>query len=354
MFFSLSKISRKSLDLNAISSLSFLSRGLLIRLMTFHKFIQFKGLKKKAIIDDYFLIFSKRNYIILNYLIFFYFENFSRIPFFPSNKTSNEKPILLIQKVKIILFGNILDRFNYEKYIDLFIYLIVLKKKFFIRKKILLISHFFYEKGTRIIFHSSNFFKKFYLICLYAMDFALGSNFLHENIYSHNIYVLKKEVGKNFLRNQKKNFKNIKHECFMIQKIKKKIFNFKNEKKSYDFRKILCTEERYKFRIPRYIGQILNKCLFNGINVFCHLKLKISFRETEISLYFFLKGSELFFFSNASFDIHIKKNLESNQYNKSSKKFVKFHFNRYKIRKRVYGVCLFCFTKKKKKNQIVF
>ena len=150
------------------------------------------------------------------------------------------------------------------------------------------------------------------------MDFALGSNFLHENIYSHNIYVLKKEVGKNFLRNQKKNFKNIKHECFMIQKIKKKIFNFKKEKKSYDFKKILSTEERYKFRIPRYIGQILNKCLFNGINVFCHLKMKISFRESEISLYFFLKGSELFFFSNASINIHKKKNLESNQYKKLS------------------------------------
>ena len=295
-FFSLSKISKKLLDLNVISSLSFISRGLLIRLMVFHKFTQFKRLKKKAIIEDYILIFSKKNYIILKYLIFFYFENFSKVSFFPSNKTSNEKSILLIQKVKIILFGNILDRFNYEKYIDLFIYLIVLKKKIFIKKKILLISHFFYEKGTRIIFHSSNFFKKFYLICLYAIDFALGSNFLHENIYSHNIYVLKKEIGKIFLGNQKKNFKNIKRECSMVQKIKKNFFHFKKRKKSYDFKKILSTEERFRFRIPRYIGQILNKCLFNGINSFCILKLKISFRESEISLYFFLKGSELFFF----------------------------------------------------------
>lgn len=355
--FRLKNGSERILNIYFNKKLSSISRGCVIRCIKIFKLnrifnsILLKKLEPSR--NDVFEKFKKL-YICLNHLNLIYFENYKKFLKFQSIKHI-ENLIWLIQKTNLIFFDENLNYTEFQMYQGLVIlFLIFLKKNLLPELKILIISW----NSKKIVVNSvglcSNIPKKFFSICLSVLEFNLATHSLHDTIFGSNVTFFKKKF-KNFLTPKRRNqFLNRENNCSIIKKLKKCFFQINTKTKWSSWNNELKTREREKIKNYRFVGSISNTHSFLEMKYFSNLRIKKFFTESIVSLSFFFKTHLISNFFNLIPTFFSPKKTKLNRNKKSSGLPIQFYSSKNKSKRLVFGICLFCFLKKKKKIQDFF
>ena len=348
-FLSSKKIKNQIHNVLLIKGFNF-SRGLMIRFLKIFKML--KTLRSNKILKGDFLdknyyIKVKNNSIVLYFLNFRFFKDIKPIC---TKIEKIEKIFFNFEKISLLFGRRIFTSPENQKFLSWQIFLFnILRKKLWNGYVLTFVSKFL-EKGIYFFTNKDSYFLRvLYFLCLSLMEYNFFTHFLHELFFFANISSIDKKIEKNFFFKKKKKFKKKKTNCIFIAKIIKILSIKRFNKTVLKLSKNLTADIRNGFRYYKFIDPIKNTIFPLAEKCFLNNKSKKKFTETCISFWFFYKYSSTFFCCYINLSKHFRGDNVLKNVLKKSELSIPFFLIKDRLKKEIFGTCLFCFVKKKKK-----
>jgi hypothetical protein len=339
-----SKINLRENNISRVkNSTIFISRGFFYRVIKINNNYcgEFSNsLNYQNRIMENFFIQLERSYSNLSY------TNLKYIQVIKDQNTSFPSPLIfeglwvLLEKLKVIIIHHRSEDKKYRKNMNSFFILTnIMLKKVVKENKIKLFLRIFILISNVFLNFNSKFAKKFFLVSLVAMQFNESIMFLHELVFSKNVFLLMKKINLEKIINRKKNIEKILYQCKIIREIKK-IFLQKKYQKIHDNLILkLRIQEKEKNKQEKFINFIVDKFELMDSKFLTNQKLKFSLIESYKSLVLFSTNKLVSFFRKIKFNPFKEKKINP----------LKFHYLKRQNKREIRGICIFCFHKKKKK-----
>jgi len=336
-------ISRK----NKISKLknfkTFISRGFFFRVIKINqkytrKFLY--NINYQNEIKENFFSRSEGNYFNIFYSNF----NFLKIE---KNRAANflffsvfEKLWFLFEKITLIIISKGKIDKKHERFMNFFITIMnVILKKFRGEKKTELFSNILMLLPTSVNPFNSNYTKKFYLVSLISFQLNELNISLHEFLFSKDMVLLKTKIYPEPKLKKKKIFDQNFIQCQLTLEIKK-MFLKKNQEMIFN-KQVLKFEIQKKEpnKRKRLVNIIVDKLKYLELKFLTNQRLKKICVESYISLLLFSMNKVGFLF----------KKINNNGLKNEKNLTIKFYHLKNGVKRKAYGICIFCLKKKKKR-----